>query len=84
VLVRFGDRVVPAVVPPDPCEGSGEASAAQVAETGSGCPAGRRGGDRYLAITRMECRPLDPFGKGVARWSVCTSPSAAVARTVSW
>jgi hypothetical protein len=41
----FGDRVVPAVVPPGPFEGSGEASAAGVAETSSGgwegcCPAG--------------------------------------------
>jgi hypothetical protein len=89
VLVRSGTGWSPPVVPPDPCEGSGEASAAQVAETGSGvvrcCPAAvPAGGDRYLAITRTECRPLAPFGKGRARSSVCTSPSAVVARTVSW
>jgi hypothetical protein len=48
-----------------------------------GRPAGA-GRNRYVAITRMDCRPLAPAGKGAARSSVCTSPSAAVARTVSW
>ena len=79
--------VVVAGVSPGPFEGSGEASAAG-AETGLwGASGGARpvaGRDGYVAITRVDCRPLAPFGKGAARSSVCTSPSAAVARTVSW
>jgi hypothetical protein len=34
------------------------------------------------ATTWTVCQPLEPAGKGAARSSVCTSPSAPVARTV--
>ena len=45
----------------------------------------RRGASTgYATVTAIECHPVAPSGKGVTRSSGWVSPSAFVARTVSW